>query len=628
MSADASLRHDSSVQTNTTHLTYLPDRATWLLWAPNTEHPGPMDPPAVAGPAGTPATVRLAIPEGARIVVRDMPGHEFGVTDGWNWLVARSGSAQDSSSVRAWTRYARLGPPAMGVDSPMATEDSDTTRTPPDLPTAAHCAITADGRHIHSADATCRRLTDALTALTMLDRAGLAARLRGYQLAGVQWLLEHDGGAILADDMGLGKTVQTLALMLRMPGAGHLVVCPTSVCANWKREIARHTPGLRLVSDRDEASPGTVAVTTYGRLRSSPDLFARSHRGVVAFDEAQQIKNPRTLSYRAAKSIPANYRVAITGTPVENDLGDLWALADLVRPGVLGTRSRFRDRYIVPIQNRGSASAADRLAAQTGDLVLRRTKSEVAPELPPRQVIDVTCSITPEQRRLYESAVAEAFDSGLGHGAARRTGILALLTKLKQICNHPAQALGSDGPLEGRSGKFDRVAEMLDEALATDTGCLVFTQYAAMGRLLTADLTNRTGVAVPFLHGGLRPTARERIVEDFQEGRGAGVLVLSLRAAGFGLNLTRATTVIHYDRWWNPAVEDQASDRAHRIGQDQPVTIYTLRSAGTVEDHIAATQTRKRGIADAALVGSDADLLHLTDDELRTVVQLSGEAAG
>ena len=219
--------------------------------------------------------------------------------------------------------------------------------------------------------------------------------------------------------------------------------------------------------------------------------------------------------------------------------------------------------------------------------------------------------------------MAESFDTGLGFGATRRTNVLALLTRLKQVCNHPAQVLGQDGPLAKRSGKFDRVSDMLDETLTTGTGCLVFTQYTAMGRLLAGDLAERHGITVPFLHGGLRPTSRDRIVSDFQDGTGPSILVLSLRAAGFGLNLTRATTVIHYDRWWNPAVEDQASDRAHRIGQDQPVTVYTLRAAGTVEDHIATMQARKRGLADAALTGSDADLLTLGDDELYEVLRLN-----
>ncbi len=589
--------------TERTQLTYVPERASWFLWSAHTPDP------LFDAPAGTIATMRLAVPENGEVIAREVRGLEVALREGWAWLGGRQPSPQDGGSLRSWTLLA--GRPDARVP----------------LPVAGHCALTPDGAHVLTAEATTDRLRSALTLTDSLAVAGLTATLRGYQLAGVQWLLDRDGGAVLADDMGLGKTLQAIALMLCHPKAAHLVICPTSVSANWAREIARHASGLRAVGDHDEAALGTVTVTTYARLRRDPDRLTGRLWGVVAFDEAQQIKNPRTLAYRTAKTISAHYRLAITGTPVENQLGDLWALGDLVRPGLLGTRRRFRDRYIVPIQRRGSPTAAHRLAAHTRDLVLRRTKTEVAPELPARHVIDVACAITSEQRRLYEAALAEAFDTGLGAGSARRTSVLALLTRLKQVCNHPAQVLGQDGPLTERSGKFDRLADMLDEIIDTGAGCLVFTQYTAMGRLLTADLADRHGLAVPFLHGGLRPANRDRIVDEFQSGKGPNVLVVSLRAAGFGLNLTRATSVIHYDRWWNPAVEDQASDRAHRIGQNQPVTIYTLRTAGTIEDHIATMHERKRGLADAALTGGEADLLALGDEELYGILRLGPEAA-
>ncbi len=588
--------------TEAAQLTYLPDRASWFLWPAARAS-------TLRSPAGSAATMRLAVPENGQVVASDLPGLELGLHEGWEWLARRDAVPSDSDSLRAWTQH------AAGPD------------VEPSLPVAAHCAITGDGRHVYSAAATTSRVRSALALAERLTAARLASTLRGYQLAGVHWLAQRDG-AVLADDMGLGKTLQAIALMLLRPEAAHLVVCPTSLSANWEREIVRHAPELRSLGHRDEPGPGTVTITTYARLRRDPEQFSRRSWGIAAFDEAQQIKNPRTLAYRAAAAIPAERKLAITGTPVENDLGDLWALGDLAMPGFLGTRRRFRDRYIVPIQRRGSTTAAARLADRTRDLVLRRTKSEVAPELPARQIIDVPCPVTAEQRRLYEAALAEAFGTGLGSGPRRRTAVLALLTRLKQICNHPAQALRQNGPLPERSGKFDRLADMLDEIIAADTGCLVFTQYTVLGHLVTEHLAERNGLAVPFLHGGLRPDARDRIVQGFQDGSGPGVLVLSLRAAGYGLNLTRATTVIHYDRWWNPAVEEQASDRAHRIGQDRPVSIYTLRAAGTVEDHIAAMQTRKRGLAEAAFTGSDADLLELGDDELYEVLRLSPEAIG
>ncbi|WP_051713369.1 DEAD/DEAH box helicase [Actinoalloteichus caeruleus] len=581
--------------------TYLPDRACWFVWSPNGGVPAAPSPdlPSVR------ATTTLAVPDGDAVAPRDVQGVEVPLLAGWDWLGTRRADPADAGSLAGWTLLAR-----------------DPTRSALPLPVAAHCAPTPDGGHVRTAAATRDDVLGALALLDGLRGGGFTGSLRGYQLAGVRWLAGRRSGALLADDMGLGKTVQALALIANHLDEAHLVVCPTSVTPTWRREAARHTPELRVLRDGEEPRPGTLTIVSYARLRRAPHPFGDRRWGIVVCDEAQQVKNPRTLAHRAVAGLDARYRLVMTGTPVENDLGDLWALAQLATPGSLGTRRRFHDRYVVPIQHRGSPSAAARLAALTREFVLRRTKAEVAPELPDRQVVDLPCPLSREQRRLYQAALDETFTDGLGTGRGRRASVLALVTRLKQICNHPAQALGQRGPLPERSGKFDRLVEMLDESLGGGTGCLVFTQYTSMGRLLVDHLGRRHGVTVPFLHGGLTSDARDRIAGDFQGGGGPGVLVLSLRAAGFGLTLTRASTVIHYDRWWNPAVEDQASDRAHRIGQAQPVTIYTLRTAGTLEDHIATVHERKRGLAEAVTSGGEAELLALSDDQLRDVLAL------
>jgi superfamily II DNA or RNA helicase len=470
---------------------------------------------------------------------------------------------------------------------------------------------------------------------------GIDGELRPYQERGVAWLqrlAELGIGGVLADEMGLGKTLQAITLLAaREHDRPHLVVCPTSVVGNWERELGRFAPGLPVVRHhgpdravtRRAFRPGQVVVTSYALLRRDIGVLEDVDWDVVVFDEAQQVKNPASKGARAARALTARMRVAMTGTPVENRLSELWAIVDLTNPGLLGSQRRFTERFAVPVERWHDADAAARLRRLVAPFVLRRRKGDpdVAVALPPKQEITVACSLTREQASLYQAAVDEAFrGDGLGTTAFERRGrILALLTALKQICNHPAHYLRDGSGLRGRSGKLARTTEILGELVDAGQRALVFTQFREMGHLLTDHLGAELGLEeLPFLHGGVPLAARDELVRRFQEDEDAPpILLVSLRAGGTGVNLTRATHVLHFDRWWNPAVEDQATDRVHRIGQTEPVTVHTLVTAGTIEERIADLLDRKRGLADAVIGSGESWLTELDDDDLRDLVALS-----
>ncbi|MET7335769.1 DEAD/DEAH box helicase [Nonomuraea sp. NPDC005650] len=463
---------------------------------------------------------------------------------------------------------------------------------------------------------------------------GLAATLRDYQLAGLRWLAQMTSlglGGCLADDMGLGKTITLIALHLHRAGAGEgagptLVVCPASLLGNWEREIGRFAPGVpvRRFHGAQRTLPDEgFALTTYGTMRLDAARLAAHPWGLVVADEAQHVKNPVSGTAKALREIPAAARVALTGTPVENNLSELWAILDWTTPGLLGPLGRFRARWAKPVES-GDSQAAERLSRLVGPFLLRRRKSDpgIAPELPPKTETDRPVALTTEQAGLYEAVVRESMAQiADARGMARRGLIVKLLTGLKQICNHPAQYLREAAPrLPGRSGKLELLDELIDTIVAEDGAVLVFTQYVTMARLLERHLTAR-GVASQLLHGGTPVARREEMVERFQDGR-APVFLLSLKAAGTGLNLTRADHVIHYDRWWNPAVEDQATDRAYRIGQTRPVQVHRLIAEGTIEDRIAEMLGAKRALAEAVLASGEAALTELTDAELAALVEL------
>ncbi|HXW82106.1 MAG TPA: DEAD/DEAH box helicase [Acidimicrobiales bacterium] len=490
---------------------------------------------------------------------------------------------------------------------------------------------------------------------------GFDGELRPYQQRAVAWmdLLERTGlGACLADDMGLGKTAMVLALLMaerarsgpRQSDNGDqgrgptLVVCPTSVVGNWKREAERFVPELKVAvhhgtgrSRRGDFSKDVadadIVITTYSlvdRDRSTLGLVPWSR---VVLDEAQNVKNPEAKQTRAVRSLKAPRKIALTGTPVENHLGELWSIMEILNPGLLGSAKAFRERFSLPIERYHEEDAARGLRALTRPLVLRRLKTDrsIITDLPEKLEMKVLCNLTREQATLYKAVVDDMLRRiDQAEGIERRGLVLATMLRLKQVCNHPAHYLADSSTLGARSGKLERTVEILDEVLQGNERALVFTQFAEMGAMLRAHLQQRLGCQVAFLHGGVDRKRRDAMVERFQgqEDGELPVLVLSLKAGGTGLNLTRANHVVHFDRWWNPAVEDQATDRAFRIGQHRDVQVRKLICAGTLEDRIDQMIDAKRDLADR-IVGTGEDwLTELSTSELADVFRLSSEALG
>jgi superfamily II DNA or RNA helicase len=472
---------------------------------------------------------------------------------------------------------------------------------------------------------------------------GFVGELRSYQAEALAWLgfLGRAGlGGCLALDMGLGKTPTMLADLLAGAGSGPaLVIAPPAVVGNWTAEAARFTPGLRVVVHHgaNRATPEEIAsdvaradvvVTTYGTAVRDIDAIAEISWAKVILDEAQAIKNPANETSQQLRRIDARTKIALTGTPIENGLGDLWAILDFANPGLVGPRPQF----IARLTDDGRAArveAEDAMRALNGILVFRRTKAEpaIAEELPDQIDELDRCAMTPEQIGLYQ-ALLDTLVTGTAlpeGGKARNGQILAAITALKQICNHPAAYQDDDLPLEGRSGKLARLEEIVDAVFAAGESVLVFTHFAQWGIKLADHLTKRTGTAVACYHGGLSRTARDQIIADFQGGDGPRALVLSLKAGGTGLNLTAASHVVLYDRWWNPAVEDQARDRAWRIGQTRTVICHRLICPGTVDERVEEVVAGKRRIADLVLPKSSS-LADLDGDQLRLALGIRPDA--
>jgi SNF2 family DNA or RNA helicase len=494
----------------------------------------------------------------------------------------------------------------------------------------------------------------------MTTPAGFTGQLRPYQERGLSWLSflgELGLGGVLADDMGLGKTIQLLSLISdQAVGTGPtLLVCPMSLVGNWQREAARFTPGLRvhvhhgadrldgdslaalLARGDDPPSPpreGMAAVdlviTSYGVATRDRVALSQLTWTRVVCDEAQNIKNHATKQARAIRGLPAAARIALTGTPVENRLSELWSIMEFTNPGLLGPAEKFRQKYSIPIERHGSEDAARALQRLTQPFVLRRLKTDktIISDLPDKQEMKVWCNLTPEQASLYQATVTDMLSriQDAADDISRRGLVLATMAKLKQVCNHPAHLLGDGSRLPGRSGKLARLEEICDEIVAEGDKALCFTQYAEFGRMLQPHLVARLGCPVLFLHGGTTKKQRDMMVATFTGLDEPALFLLSLKAGGTGLNLTAASHVIHVDRWWNPAVEDQATDRAFRIGQHRNVQVRKFVCVGTVEERIDAMIEEKKALADRIVGTGESWLTELSVDDLRSVLTLSADA--
>lgn len=483
-------------------------------------------------------------------------------------------------------------------------------------------------------------------------------QLRPYQLRGLAWLAFLDGlgiGACLADDMGLGKTIQLIALLLHERQAASaktdadphktigptLLFAPMSVVGNWEREVNRFGSSLRVLvhhgperllgeSFIKAAARHDLVITTYGLAQRDFKTFSRVSWYRIVLDEAQKIKNPNANQTLAICSLQSPRRVALTGTPVENHLSELWSIMQMLNPDLLGSAAAFRSRFSVPIEKMGDQQRADQLRRLVRPLLLRRLKSDpnIECDLPEKMEMRVYCNLTPEQAGHYQRLVQEMLKEVDGAVGIRRRGlILATLTRLKQTCNHPEHLLRGGGPLDGRSGKCERLVEMLEETLEEGDAALVFTQYREMGHLLERMLSERLQTEVLFMHGGTPAKRRDAMVDRFQNpGDPARIFLLSLKTGGFGLNLMRANHVFHFDRWWNPAVENQATDRAYRIGQTRRVQVHKFVCIGTIEDRIDELLTEKSALADRIIAGGDDWLTGLSTTELREYLTLSPDS--
>ena len=449
--------------------------------------------------------------------------------------------------------------------------------------------------------------------------ADLNATLREYQARGVDWLAFLRGaglGGVLADDMGLGKTLQTICALAA--GKRTLVVCPKSVVFNWQAEIARFRPGLSVAifhGPKRVLDPAAdVTLTTYAVLRLDQELLAKQEWDTVVLDEAQAIKNETSQTARAAFELKGAFRLALSGTPVENRLEELWSVMTFANPGLLGGRTSFADRYVSPIAN-GDADAAARLRAKIRPVVLRRMKRDVLPELPPRTEGVIHVELEETERGVYD-AVRAATKKELAAKLAEGAGVLAALEallRLRQASCHPALVPGQKAD---SSSKVEALLGALEDAAADGHKALVFSQWTSLLDLLEPHLQN-AGIRFTRLDGSTKD--RGAVVDEFQDPAGPPVLIASLKAGGTGLNLTAADHVFLLDPWWNPAAEDQAADRAHRIGQDRPVMVYRLVAKDTVEERILALQEKKRALADVAL-GEAGAAAAITRDELMALL--------
>lgn len=491
----------------------------------------------------------------------------------------------------------------------------------------------------------------AAQSLSLVQPApDFAATLRPYQQRGLSWLafLSSLGlGSCLADDMGLGKTVQLLALESAQrheqpDTAPTLLLCPMSLVGNWQREAAKFAPSLEVYAHHgtgrlhgeelmQRLGNTDLIVTTYGTAIRDIDELAEYRWNRVVLDEAQAVKNSLSRGAKAVRRLDADHRVALTGTPVENRLAELWSIMDFLNPGLLGSAEKFRARYAVPVEKYGQTAPAERLRTVTRPYILRRLKTDPAiiDDLPEKIEVKQYCRLTTEQASLYQSVVDEMMQKIEGSdGIARRGNVLAAMTKLKQVCNHPAQLLHDRSAVGVRSGKVIRLEELLEEILAEGDRVLCFTQFTEFAEMLVPHLAARFGQDVAYLHGGVPKKRRDEMVTRFQSGDGPSIFLLSLKAGGTGLTLTAANHVVHLDRWWNPAVENQATDRAFRIGQKRSVQVRKFICTGTLEEKIDDMIEEKKALADLVVGDGEGWLTELSTGDLRKLFTLSEGAVG
>ncbi len=507
---------------------------------------------------------------------------------------------------------------------------------------------------------------------------GFKGKLRPYQSKGVSWLLsmkDYGIGACLADDMGLGKTIQIIAMLLHEKqklekihnisstnsSCRSLIVCPMSILGNWKREINRFAPSLKVFihhgSDRlnehdftnEEAKqrnkqetiqediqrkngfPYDVILTTYSLAHRDEQILSIPKWNFLILDEAQNIKNPHAKRTKAIKKYSSHHRIVLTGTPIENRLSELWSLMDFLNPKFLGTLTSFSQHFIKPIERNRDKDAQGKLKELIQPFILRRLKTDksIIKDLPKKREMVVYCNLTVEQATIYETVVNDMVQKIEDSDGIQRKGlVLSTLLKLKQICNHPSQFLHIEGQLHKRSGKLMRLIEMVSEAVSEGDKVLIFTQFREMGKFIQKYLGNRLQVEIPFLHGEVPQKKREVMVQNFQSpSMEYPIFIVSVKAGGTGLNLTAANHVFHYDRWWNPAVEDQATDRAYRIGQRKDVNVYKYTCIGTIEEKIHEIIEKKRKLADEIIGTGESWITELDTEDLKRLFALNKQEA-
>ena len=467
----------------------------------------------------------------------------------------------------------------------------------------------------------------------------LTGELRPYQKIGYSWLVQNIKfrfGSILADDMGLGKTIQILSAILyfkennRLEDESTLIIVPPTLIPNWENEIRKFAPDLTyyIYHGSNRTFPlenYDIILTSYGVVRLDLDMFVDRVWFLCVIDEAQNIKNPNTEQTKAIKEVPASTKVALTGTPIENKLMDYWSIFDFVNKGYLSTKDDFKRNYVMPIEKLEDEEVLENLRTIAKPFVMRRLKSDddIKKELPEKFVNDIYCSLTKKQVKLYTAILDEIFfDIENSKGIQRKGIILKILTALKQTCNHPAQFLDIKNPKISESGKMELLVNILENILDNDEKVIIFTQYVEMGKLIQQLVSKKFKQEVLFLHGSQSMKEKTRIIDTFQEDESYKIFVATLKTGGTGLNLTAARNVIHYDLWWNPAVENQATDRVHRIGQDKDVMVYRLITKGTLEEAIDAISKRKIDLAEKSISNDETFLTEMTNEELKEVLAL------